>query len=249
MSIPEETSPIEESNLSSKEDLLQNESAQNKEEDANCEVNTPIPNQNENSNQAKNNSLVEDLNQISTKSIEPFIELATQELQKSRAELKAEIEELSKRKAVLEKELKTSFTGQSDAIARRLKGFQDYLSGAFQELVQSTEQLELVAQPVVVKPSPLDESQKKPRQEEVESSPSVADTFKPDESLIRDCLEQFSNEPDFYAEPWKFRRSLDQKDIELLQDWFFNMGGRGAQASRGNRAKNKPTWITNLEKN
>lgn len=42
----------------------------------------------------------------------------------------------------------------------------------------------------------------------------------------------------FYADPWKLRRSLEPKDIELLEDWFFNMGGRGAQPSRGNRSKN-----------
>ena len=28
------------------------------------------------------------------------------------------------------------------------------------------------------------------------------------------------------------------QDTEILQDWFFNMGGRGAQPSRGNRSRN-----------
>ena len=68
--------------------------------------------------------------------------------------------------------------------------------------------------------------------------PAVSDTFKPDEDLIKRCFSQFLEQPDFYAEPWKLRRSLESNDIEMLEDWFFSMGGRGAQPSRGNRSKN-----------
>ena len=68
--------------------------------------------------------------------------------------------------------------------------------------------------------------------------PALADTFKPDEEIIRKCFSDFSNQPDFYAEPWKLRRSLEGVDIEMLEDWFFNMGGRGALESRGSRQKN-----------
>ena len=173
----------------------------------------------------------------------PLIKIALEELNKERNNLKKELEDLESRKSQVEKELKSSFIGQSDAIARKLKGFQDYLTGALQDLAQSAEQLELVVQPVVVKPSPLDESSKNqvntnPDTGSTTQTPPVADTFKPDEELIRDCLEQFLEEPDFYAEPWKFRRSLGPQDRELLLDWFFSMGGRGAQPSRGNRAKN-----------
>ena len=171
-------------------------------------------------------------------SIEPLVQLALEELKKTRNDLKKEILELENKKIQIEKELKTSFIGQSDAIARKLKGFQDYLNGALQGLVQSAEQLELVVQPVVVKPSPLDEISKTPPKVEIEKTNAIAEIFQPDESLIKDCLEQFLEQPDFYADPWKFRRSLEHADKELLEDWFFNMGGRGAQPSRGNRAKN-----------
>jgi hypothetical protein len=61
-------------------------------------------------------------------------------------------------KQQLEAELKANFAGQSDAIARRVKGFQEYLGGALQDLVQSVENLELVVQPMVVQPSPLDQA-------------------------------------------------------------------------------------------
>ncbi len=167
-----------------------------------------------------------------------LIELALKDLQFSREKLEKELEELSKKKVQIETELKSSFTGQSDAIARKVKGFQEYLTGALQDLAQSAEQLELVVPPVIVKPSPLDENKRIEPIEEKEVIPAVSDTFKPDERLIRRCFSQFLEQPDFYAEPWKLRRSLEANDIKMLEDWFFGMGGRGAQPSRGNRSKN-----------
>jgi hypothetical protein len=166
--------------------------------------------------------------------------LATAELLERRQALESEIKELSQRKQQLEQELKQSFAGQSDAIARRVKGFQEYLGGALQDLAQSVENLELVMQPVVVKPSPLDQQAATgdASSDDAPSPPALADTFRPDEALIRSCLEGFQGQPDFYAGPWKLRRSLDGQDITLLEDWFFNQGGRGAQASRGSRPRN-----------
>ena len=167
-----------------------------------------------------------------------LLKLALTELQQQRQQLKQEVEELSKRKSQLEKELTNSFAGQSDGIARRVKGFQDYLTGALQDLAQSVEQLELVVQPVVVQPSPLDQAKSSETTEAEPATLAVADTFKPDEQLIRECLGQFLSQPDFYAEPWKLRRSLDNQDTCLLEDWFFSQGGRGAQPSRGSRPRN-----------
>ncbi len=175
---------------------------------------------------------------ISETQTQPFINLALKELQISREKLEKELEELTKKKVQIETELKSSFSGQSDAIARKVKGFQEYLTGALQDLAQSAEQLELVVPPVIVKPSPLDENKKIEPTKEQEVIPAVSDTFKPDENLIRRCFSQFLEQPDFYAEPWKLRRSLENNDIEMLEDWFFSMGGRGAQPSRGNRSKN-----------
>jgi len=174
----------------------------------------------------------------STPNLAPLIQIAVKELELRRNEISEEIKELSKRKSNLEEELKTTFTGQSDAIARRVKGFQDYLTGALQDLAQSAEKLDLVVQPVVLKPSPLDKKDPETSKQESEQTTAIADTFKPDENIIRQCLEQFLGQPDFYADPWKLRRSLGPKDIQLLEDWFFSMGGRGAQPSRGSRSKN-----------
>ena len=92
-------------------------------------------------NQIPNNS---DKNQSEV--LDPLIKIALKEIDQKRTNLKEEIEELEKRKSNLEKEIKESFTGQSDAIARRVKGFQDYLTGALQDLAQSAEQLELISE-------------------------------------------------------------------------------------------------------
>ena len=172
---------------------------------------------------------------------DPLIQLALSELQERRDALLQEIETLTQRKQQLEKEMAASFAGQSDAIARRVKGFQDYLGGALQGLAQSVETLDLVAQPVVVKPSPLDAQAAADAADQAASAsaaPALADTFRPDEELIRANLKGFLEQPDFYADPWKLRRSLDAADTAVLEDWFFNQGGRGAQPSRGSRPRN-----------
>ena len=171
-----------------------------------------------------------------------LLALALKDLQARRDGLEAEINEMTSRKQQLETELKTNFAGQSDAIARRVKGFQEYLGGALQDLVQSVESLDLVVQPMVVQPSPLDQQNSTTSaQEENGDAPAaaaVADTFRPDESLIRAALERFLKQPDVYADPWNLRRSVDARDTALLEDWFFNQGGRGAQQSRGSRPRN-----------
>jgi hypothetical protein len=71
----------------------------------------------------------------------PVLELALKDLQDRRDALQVEITALASRKEQLETELKANFAGQSDAIARRVKGFQEYLGGALQDLVQSVENL------------------------------------------------------------------------------------------------------------
>ncbi len=149
-----------------------------------------------------------------------------------------EIKELETKKNELEKDIEKNFKGQSDNIAKRVKGFQEYLSGALQNLSQNVEKLELVSQPIIVKPSPLDEKKQDTRTSNVVEVPALSETFKPDQEIIKNCFSTFTEQPDFYAEPWKLRRSLDSSDIEILDDWFFNMGGRGSLESRGSRQKN-----------
>ena len=169
-------------------------------------------------------------------------ELALRELQQQREALEAEIKELSGRRDQLQQEITNSFAGQSDSIARRVKGFQDYLVGALQELAVAAEQMELVVQPLVVQPSPLDQAAAaQPTSSAAGGStppPAAAGLFSADAPLIRERLQSFQGQPDFYADPWKLRRSLEASGAGLLDDWFLNQGGRGAQPSTGSRNRN-----------
>ncbi len=169
---------------------------------------------------------------------EDLYEKIFNELIEKKLLLNKEIKDLENKKILLMKDIESNFSGQSQNIANQVKGFQDYLTGALQNLSQSVEKLDLVPQPLIIKPSPLDKVKNTVNNNKEINIPALADTFKPDEAIIRKCFSDFSNQPDFYAEPWKLRRSLEGIDIEMLEDWFFNMGGRGALESRGSRQKN-----------
>ena len=172
------------------------------------------------------------------KSVEDISSEIFSELISKKDTLLKEIRELETKKNELDNDIESNFKGQSDNIAKRVKGFQEYLTGALQNLSQNVEKLELVSQPIIVNPSPLDEKKQVSNINEVINVPALSETFKPDEHIIRNCFSNFTEQPDFYAEPWKLRRSLDLSDIEILDDWFFNMGGRGSLESRGSRQKN-----------
>ena len=169
-----------------------------------------------------------------------LVDLALAELQQKRQALEQELGELERRRDQVQREIQSSFAGQSDGIARRVKGFQEYLVGALQELAVAAEQVELVVQPLVVQPSPLDLEQAgaAPAAGTGAQAPAAAGLFSQDEPLIRERLGQFLGQPDFYADPWKLRRSLDAPTAGLLEDWFLYQGGRGAQPSTGSRNRN-----------
>jgi hypothetical protein len=167
---------------------------------------------------------------------EALIELALSELRERRRLLQEEIRGLEQRRDQIGREIANSFSGQSDAIARRVRGFQEYLVGALQDLAVSAEQVNLVVQPVVVQPSPLDA--RPAAAAEPSAPPPAAGLFSRDEDLIRTLLQNYQGQPDFYADPWKLRRSLDADGASLLADWFLCQGGRGAQPSSGSRSRN-----------
>jgi hypothetical protein len=87
---------------------------------------------------------------------EALIDLALKDLQSRRQTLEQEIVALEKRRDQIDQDIRSSFSGQSEAVARRLKGFQDYLVGALQELVVTAEQMDLVVPPLLSNmPQPL----------------------------------------------------------------------------------------------
>ncbi len=177
-------------------------------------------------------------NDKSTRSFDEISNEIFRDLFSKKDSLVKEIKELETKKNEIEKDIESNFKGQSDNIAKRVKGFQEYLTGALQNLSQNVERLELVSQPIIVKPSPLDEKKQDNSTNNVVNVPALSETFKPDKEIIKSCFTSFTEQPDFYAEPWKLRRSLDSSDIEIMDDWFFNMGGRGSLESRGSRQKN-----------
>ena len=177
-------------------------------------------------------------NDKSTKSFDEISNEIFRDLFSKKDSLVKEIKELETKKEELEKDIDLNFKGQSDNIAKRVKGFQEYLTGALQNLSQNVEKLELVSQPIIVKPSPLDEKKQNDSTNNVVNVPALSETFKPDQEIIKSFFSSFKEQPDFYAEPWKLRRSLDSSDIEIMDEWFFNMGGRGSLESRGSRQKN-----------
>jgi hypothetical protein len=163
--------------------------------------------------------------------------LALTELRQQRQALQEEIQQLENRRSLIQKEIETSFAGQADAVARRLKGFQDYLVGALQDLAVAAEQVDLVPQQVLVQPSPLDQASV-PVAPEPATPVAAAGLFSQDEALIRERLAGFGGQPDFYADPWQLRRTLEPSGAALLDDWFLGQGGRGAQPSCGSRSRN-----------
>ena len=174
---------------------------------------------------------------------ETWQNLALLELRQERERLQREIGELETRREAIQREIASSFSGQADNVARRIKGFQDYLVGALQDLAVAAEQVELVPQQVLVQPSPLDATTA------AATTPGGSDTagaaagghaglFAADQELIRQSLERFQGQPDFYADPWKLRRSLEAGAAGSLESWFLEQGGRGAQPSSGSRNRN-----------
>lgn len=168
---------------------------------------------------------------------EELLNLALGELREQRQSLLREIEGLEQRRRQLETALNASFAGQSDAVARRVRGFQEYLVGALQDLAAAAEQMNLVPEPVLVQPSPLDRN---PATAEAASAapPPAAGLFSADQELIRSRLQRFQGQPDFQADPWQLRRTLEPAGAALLDDWFLAQGGRGGQPSSGSRSRN-----------
>ena len=102
-------------------------------------------------------------NDKSTKSFDEISNEIFRDLVSRKDYLVKEIKELETKKNGIEKDIESNFKGQSDNIAKRVKGFQEYLTGALQNLSQNVEKLELVSQPIIcllyTSPSPRDKRQ------------------------------------------------------------------------------------------
>ena len=107
-------------------------------------------------NKTTQNKKITSVSKKNNKSLDDISNEIFSELISKKISLVKQIKDLETKKNELEKDIESNFKGQSDNIAKRVKGFQEYLTGALQNLSQNVEKLELVSQPIVVKPSPLD---------------------------------------------------------------------------------------------
>ena len=115
-------------------------------------------------NKTTQNKKASSVSKSPTKTLNDISNEIFSELISKKISLVKEIKDLETKKNELDKDIESNFKGQSDNIAKRVKGFQEYLTGSLQNLSQNVEKLELVSQTIVVKPSPLDEKKREFRQ-------------------------------------------------------------------------------------
>ena len=63
-------------------------------------------------------------------------------------------------------------------------------------------------------------------------------TFADQGRHIRQLIDKYRNNPDYYGSPWQLRRTFEPIHAKKVQDWFFVQGGRGAVDSMGSRLQN-----------
>ena len=130
-----------------------------------------------NKNKTTQNKKIAPQNYKSPKSFDEISNEIFRDLVSKKDFLVKEIKDLETKKNEIEKDIESNFKGQSDNIAKRVKGFQEYLTGALQNLSQNVEKLELVSQPIIVKPSPLDEKKQDNSTNNVVNVPALSETF------------------------------------------------------------------------
>ncbi|BBA79659.1 hypothetical protein RGRSB_1194 [cyanobacterium endosymbiont of Rhopalodia gibberula] len=155
------------------------------------------------------------------------------ELKQQKQALEISVEQLERRRDRIKEEMQTTFAGVSQDLAVRVQGFKDYLVGSLQNLAATAEQLEL----------PTQENWSSSETIPSQSSSSGKIQFAPQEfeaqtTKIKQILEQYRNNPDYYGCPWQLRRTFEPIHAERVQTWFFSQGGRGAILSMGTRLQN-----------
>jgi len=157
------------------------------------------------------------------------------DLEYRRQTLQIAIEQLERRQERIRNEMRTTFAGTSQDIAIRVQSFKDYLVGSLQDLALAAEQLEFE------KPQPPERTvvsivEDKPQKP---STPRFAEqSFQEQTKKIRNLIDQFRNQPDYYGSVWQLRRTFEPIHAERVSNWFFTQGGRGAVRTTGSRLQN-----------
>jgi len=168
--------------------------------------------------------------------MERFIKESLKYLEQRKHDLEAEISLLERRKERLEQEMRSTYAGASQEVAIKVQGFKDYLIGSLQDIVTTAEQqLELIPTKATAVESvaPTTTSPAEP------TPPKLTEqTFAEFRDRIEQLLERYRTLPDYYAPPWKLRRTFELTHSERVANWFFNQAGRGALRSMGTRLQN-----------
>lgn len=186
-----------------------------------------------------------------------MIEEGTRELKERKNSLLIDIEKLEKRRERIRHEMRTTFAGSSQDLAVRIQGFKEYLVGSLQELSSAAERLDL-PKPETTRRTPKTEQRREARpprearesrdtrERRPSSQPSVESTqpqfteqaFTQQTRRIRQLLDKYRTQPDYYGSPWQLRRTFEPIHAEKVQEWFFDRGGRGAIKGMGSRLQN-----------
>jgi hypothetical protein len=157
------------------------------------------------------------------------------DLEQRRQTLQVSIAQLERKQERIRQEINQSFAGSSQEIAIRIQGFKDYLVGSLQDLVAIAEETELPEPKQVdrypVQDAPLLEIPIAPV-----AAPSTQFREPPYQSnarRIRELLELYQTDPDYYGPPWQLRRALEKIHVDRTLEWFLDQGGRGALKAGG----------------
>ncbi|OIP68124.1 MAG: hypothetical protein AUK43_17330 [Oscillatoriales cyanobacterium CG2_30_40_61] len=180
---------------------------------------------------------------VLTQSMGKLISSALDQLEQRKQSLQIEIEKLERRRDRIQKEMRTSFAGVSQELAIRVQGFKDYLVGSLQDLVATTEQLELIPENPPEPPIPAPREGTKVvipvENPQNTASPQFSEQgFTEQTQKIRQLLDQYRSAPDYYGPPWQLRRTFEPIHAKRVSNWFFNQGGRGALRTMGSRLQN-----------
>jgi hypothetical protein len=176
-----------------------------------------------------------------TQSMGNLVSEALSQLEARRQTLQVEVEKLERRRERIEQEMRTTFAGVSQDLAIRVQGFKDYLVGSLQDLAATAEQLELIPEEPIAPPA----ANSTPRSQSVElvaeTQPNTQFTksaFAEQTQQIRQIIDQYRSNPDYYGPPWQLRRTFEPIHAKQVSNWFFNQGGRGALRTMGSRLQN-----------
>lgn len=158
------------------------------------------------------------------------------ELEQRKQALQITVEQLERRQERVRAEMRKSFAGTSQDIAIRIQSFKDYLVGSLQDLALAAERLELPQPPPQSVAKPEAKAEAKP---EPTTAPRFAEqSFQEQTRKIRNLIDQYRSQPDYYGPPWQLRRTFEPVHAERVSNWFFNQGGRGAVRTMGSRLQN-----------